>query len=122
MIKITTAAAIVLSIVAAFALNEMLEFGVDRLQFATGLATVLVAVAGLAAVLQEREEEEEALSQSQHLNGTATPASKLLNYLFTFSCIMHCNYHLMRSSSKRMQPVAHRLQLLWYVTFVLSKA
>jgi hypothetical protein len=118
--KITTAAAIVLSIVAAFALNEMLEFGVDRLQFATGLATVLVAVAGLAAVLQEREEE--ALSQSQHLNGTATPASKLLNYLFTFSCIMHCNYHLMRSSSKRMQPVAHRLQLLWYVTFVLSKA
>jgi hypothetical protein len=79
MIKITTAAAIVLSIVAAFALNEMLEFGVDRLQFATGLATVLVAVAGLAAVLQEREEEEEALSQSQHLNGKETPASKHLN-------------------------------------------
>jgi hypothetical protein len=76
MMKITTAAAIVLSVVAAFALNEMLEFGVDRLQFATGLATILVAVAGLAAVLQEREEE--ASPQSQHLNGKATPSSKLL--------------------------------------------
>jgi hypothetical protein len=78
MVKITTAAAIVLIIVASFALNEMLEFGVDRLQFATGLATVLVAVAGLAAVLQEREEEE-ASPQSQKLNGKASPASKLLN-------------------------------------------